>query len=540
MKPFAAPVDDILFTLEHVAGAAARLPEWDSELAAEVIGHFAAFAEAEIAPLDESGDAQGARLVDGRVRMPDGFRALYRNYAEQGWMGLTAPEAYGGQGLPAPVLGATHEIFSGANQALQMVCALVPGAVSTLMHFGTDAQKERYIPNLASGAWLSTMCLTEPGAGSDLGAVRTRAVEEDGVWKITGEKIFISGGDQDMSDGVLHLVLARTGDMNSGTKGLSLFVVLDTLEDGSRNAVSVARIEEKMGLHASPTCQMVFDGAVADLVGQPGDGLKAMFTMMNHARIDVALQGVAHATRAGDVARAYAADRKQGRDAATGAPVTIDRHADVARMLTEQDALALGCRALCHIAMVTLEAGDDPDLVDFLTPLAKYFCTESGMAAASLGIQVLGGYGYLHEYRVEQSYRDCRIAAIYEGTNGIHALTIATRMLRNKGGAAADAFAGFVDGALAASGGAGASLASLKAVWDEARALVLAANDPAELAHPFMELTCQLAFLACWERIAANADKANDPDRIGRLATWARRHALARGRYWFDLHQSAA
>lgn len=533
MKPFAAPVDDILFTLEHVAGAS-RLTDWDSALAAEVIGHFAAFAEAEIAPLDEHGDTQGARLIDGRVHMPDGFRDVYRTYAEQGWMGLTAPEEFGGQGMPAPVLGATHEIFSGACQSLQMVCALVPGAVSTLLHFGTDGQKARYIPHLASGEWLSTMCLTEPGAGSDLGAVRTRAVEENGVWRITGEKIFISGGDQDMSDGVLHLVLARTGDMNSGTRGLSLFVVLDTLEDGSRNAVSVARIEEKMGLHASPTCQMVFDGAVADLVGEPGDGLKAMFTMMNHARIDVALQGVAHATRAADIARSYASERRQGRDA-SGAPATIDRHADVARMLTEQDALALGCRAICHVALVTLEAADNPDFVDFITPVAKYFCTEAGMTATALGMQVLGGYGYLHEYRVEQSYRDCRISAIYEGTNGIHALTLATRMLRNKGGVAADAFARFVETAPASR-----PLAETKALWDQARALVLASSDPAELAQPFMELTGQLAFLAVWEMMAAKADHATDPGRIARLAAYVRRMAPARARYWFDLHQMAA
>lgn len=383
------------------------------------------------------------------------------------------------------------------------------------------------------------MCLTEPSSGSDLSTLRTRAVEEDGVWRITGDKIFISGGDQDMSDGILHLVLARTGSMDEGTRGLSLFVCLDTRADGTRNAVTVARIEEKMGLHASPTCQMIFDGAHAEIIGKPGEGLKAMFTMMNHARIDVSLQGVAHSARAADIARSHARERRQGRDALTGETVTIDRHPDIAAKLDEQDMLAVGLRALCHVALVALEEGGNPDLVDFLTPVCKHACTEAGIRAANLGIQVLGGYGYLREYRVEQTFRDSRIAAIYEGTNGIHALTIATRMLRNRNGAAASAFDAFI-GEGAASGPLGPAVAEGLETWRAARKLTLQADNPAENAEAFMELTGQLALLAMWNRIAAAGGHHGDPARIERLAKCARRLCLARIRYWFDLHQVAA
>jgi 3-(methylthio)propanoyl-CoA dehydrogenase len=517
MTPFAAPVDDILHSLD-LAGAA-RLPDWDAELVREVVGHFAAFAAAEIAPLDERGDREGCRLEGGRVVMPPGFAAAYRAYAEGGWPGLAASEAHGGQGMPGPVLGAVSEIFAGACHALQMVTGLVPGAVRTLMEFGTEDQQARLVPPLASGEWLSTMCLTEPGAGSDLAATRTRATEEGGIWRITGEKIFISGGDQDMSEEILHLVLARTGGAEEGVRGLSLFVCRSHRDDGSRNAVTVTRIEEKMGLHASPTCQLAFDGAKAELVGEAGAGLKAMFTMMNHARLDVALQGVAHAARASQIARAYAAERRQGRGP-DGAPVTIDRHPGVAAMLEEQEALAIGGRALCHAALVALEAGDEPELVEFLTPVCKAFCTEGGIRAADLGIQVLGGYGYLGEYRVEQTYRDARITSIYEGTNGIHALTLAGRLLRLNGGAAADAFERFVAAQAGGDAAAGRSLAR----WREARAAVLRA-DPAEAAPAFMELTGLVAWQAAWAALERTGAQSPDPARTERLARFVRRAA---------------
>ena len=295
MTPFVAPLDDILFSLHHVARAS-MVAAWDHDFAAEIGKHFAAFAEGEIAPIDEIGDQEGCRLENGRVRLPTGCKEMYAAYCDQGWPGLTAPEEFGGQAQDALILAMTSEIFSGANHSMQMVTGLVPGAIRTLLNFGTDAQKDRFLPSLATGETLATMCLTEPSAGSDLSRITCRAVPDGAQWRISGEKIFISGGDQDISDEILHLVLARTSD--NGVKGLSLFLCPSTKTDGTRNAVKVTRIEEKMGLHASPTCQMLFDGAEAELIGEEGRGLAAMFTMMNHARGDVALQGVAHAARA--------------------------------------------------------------------------------------------------------------------------------------------------------------------------------------------------------------------------------------------------
>jgi alkylation response protein AidB-like acyl-CoA dehydrogenase len=502
MKPFTAPLDDILFTLTHVAGAD-RTPDWDADMAREIGAHFAAFAEGEIAPLDEPGDRQGCRLENGRVRMPDGFGAVYKAYAEQGWPGLTAPEEHGGQGMGALMLAITSEIFSGANHSLQMVTGLVPGAVRVLTRFGTEDQQVRHIPGLASGETLATMCLTEPGAGSDLSRIRCRAAQVGDHWQISGEKIFISGGDQDMSEEILHLVLARTSD--NGVKGLSLFLCPSTKADGTRNSVTVTRIEEKMGLHASPTCQLAFDAAEAELIGAEGQGLMAMFTMMNHARADVALQGVAHAARAHDVASHYAAERQQGRTP-DGSPATLADHADVHRILTEIDALAMGGRAICHLACVAMERGDAPDLVEVLTPVAKVACTEAGMRAAELGMQVLGGYGYLSEYRLEQTYRDARITAIYEGANGIHERMLATRLLTGAPGAAFDAFL------------QGEDHAGLLPLWQRARATVQEAADPTPLAHDVMALTILTLLAALYARIAKAADQHPDPARIRRLA----------------------
>lgn len=517
MIPFRAPLDDILFSLDHVAGAA-DLGDWDAQTAAEVGAHFAAFAEAEIAPLDAPGDRRGCRLENGRVRMPDGFARVYRALAGQGWQGLTAPEQYGGQGMSAMMQAIVTEIYSGANHALQMVTCLAPGAVRVLMRFGTDDQKSRHIPGLASGELLATMCLSEPGAGSDLSRIRCRAEPDGDIWRITGEKIFISGGDQDMSDGIFHLVLARTSD--NGIKGLSLFAMRSETPDGRRNTVSVARIEDKMGLHASPTCQMIFDGAEAELIGAEGQGLLGMFTMMNHARADVALQGVAHAARAHDIARTYASERAQGRTA-DGGPAMLTDHADVRRMLDEMDRLALGARAMSHLAFVTMERGDNPALVEFLTPVAKVYCSDAGIRAAELGSQVLGGYGYLAEYRLEQTYRDARIAAIYEGANGIHARMLATRLL---GGAEADAFDTFL---AAEAAGFGGTVANTLDLWRAGRDALRQSPDPTPQAHDFMHLTCFALLQALWARIGDAADRHPDPDRLRRLAAQAVRDARA-------------
>ncbi|MBR9910152.1 MAG: acyl-CoA dehydrogenase [Gammaproteobacteria bacterium] len=508
MKEFKAPVEDIEFCLREIV-AIDQLPEWDQELCSEVINVFARFAEQEIAPLNEPGDREGCRLENGRVHMPAGLPELFQRYAGDGWQGLSLPPALDGQGMGAALQAVISEIFSGANHSLQMIVALVPGAARVLLDFGSEALQQQYIPRLASGELLATMCLTEAGAGSDLSEVRCRALADEDGWRIEGEKIFISGGDQDLSEGILHLVLARTGA--GGTRGLSLFACPSALPDGSVNGVSVLRIEEKMGLHASPTCQLQFDGARAELIGQPGAGLKCMFAMMNHARIDVALQGVAHAARAFDIAAAYAAERKQGKDQA-GAAVTIDQHADVRQMLDDMAALAIGGRALVYQVMLLLEQGRDEALVSFLTPVAKFFCTEAGTRAASLAQDVLGGYGYLSEYLVEQTYRDARITTIYEGANGIHALALLRRELARGG----DDFVRLVEG-LAQEGVAETVLAGLDC-WSRARACVDASGASSACARDFMRLTGKVLYLALWSKICHRADAAPDVDLYRRAA----------------------
>lgn len=508
MIPFEAPVETILFSLRHVAGAG-RIPAWDDDLVQEVIRQFSRLAEGVVAPADEAADHEGCRLVDGRVHMPAGLVAAYAAFAEQGWPGLSIPEEAGGQGMPAPVLGAVTEIFAGASHALQMIAGLVPGASRTLVDYGTPDQQERWLPRLASGEWLATMALTEPGAGSDLSGIRTRGEHGPDGWRISGEKIFISGGDQDLTPRILHLVLARTQGAVGSTRGLSLFLVPSHDDAGTKLPVTVTRIEEKMGLHGSPTCQMLFDTAPAELLGNEGEGLKAMFTMMNHARLDVALQGVAHAARATRIATEYARGRRQGKIAGETGPALLASHPDVQRMLDEAEAIAIAGRALCHVALVELELQEAPELVDFLTPVCKFACTEGGVVAANLAIQVLGGYGYLREYRVEQILRDARITAIYEGANGIHALTLATRLLRHDGGSAANAFARFVR-----SSGADFELS----VWQEAREHMLAATDPTPAADAFMRLTVETAYAAIWRRLSAVADHAPVPARLRALA----------------------
>jgi len=434
MIDYTAPLDDIRFVLDHAADAS-RLPGWDKEFAHEVLGHAGRFISEVIAPLDPIGDAEGCALVEGRVRMPQAFRDAYAQFRDGGWPGLAVPEAFGGQGLPHLLCASMGEMIAGACISFQMVVSLAQSAIRTLQHNGTDAQKTRYIPLLASGEWLASMCLTEPQAGSDLSQIATTAVQDGDGWRITGGKIFISGGDQDMTGKVLHLVLARTGDPSLGLKGLSLFLCPSELENGGPNGVSILRLEEKMGMHASPTCQMAFDGARAEIIGAPGEGLMRMFTMMNLQRLEVSLEATGLTEVALQRSLAYARDRRQGKR------LPINRHADVRRMLMTQMALALGLRAMTYRALVEVEVNPGSPLADFLTPVCKAFSTESAMTAAQAAIQIHGGYGYLTEYRVEQILRDGRITLIYEGTNGIQALTLAGRLLRLHDGQAAEAFA---------------------------------------------------------------------------------------------------
>ena len=515
MTPYKAPVDDILFAL-NLAGAG-TLPDWNEDMTREILGHFGRFAEDRLAPLDEPGDRQGCRIESGRVRMPDGFAEAWAELVEQGWHAIGLPERWGGQQLPAPLLGAISEVFAGANHSLQMVPALVPGVARTILNFGTDAQKERWLPRLATGDWLTAMALTEPGAGSDLSGIRTRAIQGGDHWVLEGEKIFISGGDQDLSPHILHLVLARTGRPEDGTRGLSLFLTPSTDDSGARSTISVTRIEEKLGLHGSPTCQMSYDGAKAELLGDLGGGLRAMFTLMNHARLEVSLHGLAHATRASHIARAYAAERSQGGK-------TLDRHADVRRMLEEADALSLCGRVVTLTAMTELQRNGDTPLVDFLTPVAKVMGTDAGIRAADLAIQVLGGYGYVREYRVEQTWRDARITSIYEGANGIHARQLATRGLRHGGGAAADAF----DAMIAET----PELATELDLWRQARQRLTASDDPEAEAHAFMQLTITLALAQAAQRLGAAAAASPDPERYARTAAFVAGRTPALAAFW--------
>jgi alkylation response protein AidB-like acyl-CoA dehydrogenase len=520
MIDYTMPEDDIYFALKYGADAA-RLPTWDDELARELVVQAGRFVNAEIAPLDVEGDQTPARLVDGRVKMPESFGRAYARFREGGWPGMAAAEAYGGMGLPHVLAAAVSEMLSGACLSYQMVLSLAQGAQRTLAANGSQAQKDRYLPRLVSGEWLATMCLTEPQAGSDLGRIRTLARPEGDHWRLHGDKIFISGGDQNLTEGVLHLVLARTPDAPEGLKGLSLFLCPSVLEDGRRNAVAAARLEEKMGLHASPTCQMVFDGAEAELIGAPGQGLAQMFTMMNAERLDVALQGVGLAEVAGQRSRAYAAERKQGRAPAGD---TIAAHGDVQRMLLTQLALTEGCRAMIYRAMVELELDERSKLVEFLTPVYKAFATDAGVEAAQLAIQIHGGYGYLREYRVEQILRDARITPIYEGTNGIQAMTLAGRLLRLESGAHRQAFEAFVQDAIDEVGDQ--ALAVAFADWQRAAGAVLEAADPGLIATSFLRLTGLLCLGVAWARLEAAAEQAPNPGRTRAVAAFVREWLL--------------
>ncbi len=530
MIDYRAPIADILFVLRHAAEVR-RLPAWDDELAEAVLSQAGRFIEEIVAPLDPVGDVTPARLEGGRVRMPPAFVTAYHQYRDSGWASLSAPPEYGGQNLPHILASTISEMLSGACISFQMVLGLVQGAMRSLATNGSADQKALWMPRLASGEWLATMCLTEAQAGSDLSLARCGATcAEDGSWRISGGKIFISGGDQDMTGRQLHLVLARTPNAPPGVKGLSLFLCPSELEDGRRNAIAIVRLEEKMGLHASPTCQMAFDGAVAEMVGKPGEGLARMFTLMNAERMDAAMQGIGLAEIAGQRTRAYAAQRRQGRGT-DGAPIAIAGHADVRRMLLTQMALALGARAMATHTLVEMELGGNSALVDFMTPVCKAFCTEAGVEAANLAIQAHGGYGYLREYRVEQILRDARITPIYEGTNGIQAMTLAGRLLRINDGACAQAFVRHIRGAeqIAAAGGFGDTASTLDralARWNSAAKAVSIKRDVGYVAAAFLRLSSLVAFAAAWARLEAFADHAPSPDRIRTLADFTRRWLL--------------
>ncbi|MEJ0060580.1 MAG: acyl-CoA dehydrogenase [Terricaulis sp.] len=432
---YRAPIADMRFALEAAADLwrvreSGRFADLDEDLLAAILDGAAALASETLAPLNRSGDRAGVTLKDGVVTAAPGFKQAYGEFAAAGWQGLAADPAYGGQGLPRTVALCVFEMIHAANMSFGLCPMLTLGAIEAIETHGAPDQKELYLAKLISGEWTGTMNLTEPQAGSDLGALTTKAAPQaDGSYAITGQKIFITWGEHDLTDNIIHLVLARIEGAPAGSKGISLFIVPKFRDaDGSRNAVRCIGLEEKMGIHASPTCTMAYEGATGWLIGEENRGLAAMFTMMNAARINVGVQGVAIAEAAYQKALAYARERKQG-----GA--LIIEHPDVRRMLMTMRAKIQAGRAICYATAVAADIGDKPR-EDVLTPIAKAWCTDMGVEAASLGVQVHGGMGYVEEGGAAQFYRDARIAPIYEGTNGIQALDLIGRKLQGDSGAA--------------------------------------------------------------------------------------------------------
>ena len=461
MSTYIAPLRDMRFVMTELAGLdeLSSLPGFDEvspELADAVLDEAARLATEVLAPLNKPGDQQGARLTKDGVVAADGFAAAYRQFAEGGWSGLAGDPEFGGQGLPELLHAATVEMWNSSNMAFALCPLLTAGATEALRQHGSDELKQRYMPKLVSGEWTGTMNLTEPQAGSDLAAVRTKAVPEGDHYRLYGQKIFITWGDHEMTDNVIHLVLARTPDAPEGVRGISLFVVpkFVLIADGSpgqRNDVHCVSLEHKLGIHASPTCVMSFGdqgGAIGYLVGQQNKGLAHMFTMMNEARQKVGIQGLAIAERAYQQARDYAKERVQGRLAGgkSAGAVAIIHHPDVQRMLMTMKSQIEAMRAFAYVIAADMDrAHRDPDSaerarrqtrVDLLIPVLKAWCTELGVEIASMGVQVHGGMGYIEETGACQFLRDARIAPIYEGTTGIQAADLAGRKLASDQGAA--------------------------------------------------------------------------------------------------------
>ncbi|ESQ83701.1 acyl-CoA dehydrogenase [Asticcacaulis sp. AC466] len=453
---YRASVKDITFCLDHVIGMAdsynsSAFPDFDADLRDAVLDAAGQLAGDVLAPLNHIGDLGGTKLDGDRVIVAPGFLDAIKAYADGGWYGLAAGPAYGGQGLPKMLEQACFDMFHGANMAFTLLPTLSQGAIEAIHAHGSQAQKDLFLPKLIAGQWCGTMNLTEPGAGSDLAALTTRAEPaDDGTYHITGQKIFITWGEHDGAENIIHLVLARLPDAPKGTRGISLFLCPKFLvtgdgKPGARNSVSCVGLEHKLGIHASPTCVMSFEGAQAELIGPPNGGLAAMFTMMNAARLAVGFEGVGLADAAWQKAQAYARDRRQGKSLITGQDYApIYDHPDVRLMLATMKAKTEAARAICMATAAAIDAGRrDPDprhkrREDFLVPIAKAWSTDRAVEVASLGVQVHGGMGFIEETGAAQYYRDARIAPIYEGTNGIQAADLVGRKLANDGAAARD------------------------------------------------------------------------------------------------------
>jgi len=561
MIPYTAPTKEMQFVLETVCDwpsitAIPRFAEASADLVAQVLEEAGKFSANVIAPIGPKGDEQGSRLENGEVRTPEGYKDAYRQYVEGGWNSLAADPDWGGQGLPFALATAVQETWTAADISFSLCPMLTQSAIEALVRHGTEEQRRLYLGKLISGEWTGTMNLTEPQAGSDVGVLKTRAEPNgDGSYRLRGQKIYITWGEHDMAENIVHMVLARTPGAAEGTKGLSLFLVPKFLPDengrpAARNDIVCAKLEEKMGIHASPTCVLLYgenEGAKGWLVGEEQKGMALMFTMMNHARINVGLEGVAVAERATQAAAAFSRERVQSADIAdkAGGPVPIVRHADVRRMLMSMRGHTQAARALTYLNAAAVDraaAAEDADtrkaaqgLADLLTPVTKAYATDIGVEAASTAIQVHGGMGFIEETGVAQLYRDCRIAPIYEGTNGIQAIDLAARKLRQDDGAHWKRFFAEIrdfSGDLPGSGDLGAIAPYLEdgvealqnaAVWlagNESEGL----RDTAAGATPFLRMFGTIAGGYLLARQAAEAQArieagSNDPFLKAKIAT---------------------
>jgi butyryl-CoA dehydrogenase len=461
---YRAPINDMLLALNHGAGLKAAVEaghygDFDGDIAAAVLEEAGKFASDVLAPLNPVGDKHGIKLEDGKVTTAPGWPDAYRRWTDAGWNAVSGPEAFGGQGLPLAINAACTEIWSASNVAFGLCPLLTASAIEALDAHGSEELKTIYLEKLVTGQWTGTMQLTEPQAGSDVGALRTRAERmADGTYCIKGTKIFITYGEHDMTDNIVHFVLARLPDAPAGTKGISLFLVPKFMVNadgslGARNDIHASGVEHKLGMHASPTCTMTMGdhgGAIGFLIGEENQGMRCMFTMMNQARLGVGLEGVGVADRAYQQALAYAQERRQGRAIGkTGEgsdPIFV--HPDVKRMLMRMRAQTAAARTICYAIDVSMRAreakvrDEAAARAALLTPIAKAYSTDIGNEVAYLGVQVHGGMGFIEETGAAQHYRDARITAIYEGTNGIQAIDLVTRKLGANGGAAVWALLG--------------------------------------------------------------------------------------------------
>ena len=428
---YKAPVDSTLFLLRDVL-------KFDNELLEPILTEIAKLSEESIAPTNQKGDYEGCGLLENGVLVPPCFKEPYKQFAEGGWIGLSVPEQYGGQGMPFTLAVAANEYVSSSNMAWSLFPGITRGAIQALLVSASDEQKERYIPKLTSGEWTGTMCLTEPHCGTDLGMLRTKAVQEvDGTYKITGQKIFISGGEHDLTDNILHLVLARVEGDPEGVKGISLFAVPKKFDE-LRNSVSCGSIESKMGIHGSPTCVMNFDNAMGFLIGERCRGLQGMFIMMNELRLGCAIHGLSQSELAYQNALQYSKDRIQSKSPVnlSGPAVPIITHPDIRRMLMDVRSINEAARLLVLEAATLVDKGGEEaeDRLSLMTPVLKGVVTDYGVENAIKMQQVWGGHGYVRDNGMEQIVRDARIAMIYEGANGIQALDLVGRKLpRNMG-----------------------------------------------------------------------------------------------------------